>query len=195
MTTWMLQGTSFKRNHLKHNLKIAESDPEVKAYLRKWVIWVTWVDYSILIWLVISPDSDSCFQSSLHAWVGGWVFTHGANTDTFGEAIVGLNVVVELLHCLLSQKGAVVGLIHVHYHCKIAFYVYLHTGPERPKADQYLLYWHRRNTNSMPLWVGYCEECTCHRLQHCSSVPASQWWSSPERTAPGRDTEKGVRRG
>ena len=59
--------------------------------------------------------------------MGGWVFTHGANTDTFGEAIVGLNVVVELLHCLLSQKGAVVGLIHVHYHCKIAFFMCIYT--------------------------------------------------------------------
>lgn len=34
---------------------------------------------------------------------GGWEVSYGANADTFGEAVVGLDVLVKLLHCLLSQ--------------------------------------------------------------------------------------------
>ena len=39
--------------------------------------------------------------------------TDGSNADAVGEAVVGLDVVVQLGHCLLSESGAVVRLVDV----------------------------------------------------------------------------------
>lgn len=41
-----------------------------------------------------------------------------ADADALGEAVVGLDVLVELLDGSPSQRRAVVGLVDVEHHCK-----------------------------------------------------------------------------
>lgn len=56
----------------------------------------------------------------LPVWVEDWRFPHRPDADALGEAVVRLDVVVELRHGLPSQIRAVVGLVHVQHHWNTA---------------------------------------------------------------------------
>lgn len=41
-----------------------------------------------------------------------------SNADTFSESVISLDVLIEFLHSLFPQRGAVMGFVHIQKHCK-----------------------------------------------------------------------------
>lgn len=78
-----------------------------------------------------------------------WWFPHRPNADALSEAVVCLNVVIELLHRLPSQVRAVMGLIHIQYHWKTAWKVHLHSGIGRLRCETQSVVLAENITNSM----------------------------------------------
>lgn len=61
--------------------------------------------------------------------------SYRSDADTLGEAVVSLDVLVQLFDSLFSQRGAVVGFVHVQHHFRVTNTTLETAGGRAPVAS------------------------------------------------------------